>query len=368
MPMTAQSKDVRFATLDAEGLNGGTPAAAQVGRAFTPKLLLFTRSHAPTPEIDPATWRLSIGGLVDRPLSLSLEDLVTRFPVREVAATLVCAGMRRREFLALGALPGELPWGSEPAGTSRWRGVSLADVLAAAGVQGDARHVGFTGLDSVERHGHHFGFGGSIGLDKALHPDVLLAFELDGEPLPPEHGFPLRAVVPGWIGARSVKWLGEIELRRDPSDNYFQTKAYRVQRVRNPADPRDVTAGEPLGELPLNSVILSPEPEARVPAGPVVVSGWAIGPAGEAVARVELSTDGGLTWQPTQVESITDRWTWQLWRTVIDLPTGAHQLVARAWDRAGRTQPELVADVWNVKGYLNNAWQRVTVLAVPRGG
>ncbi|MBL8984993.1 MAG: sulfite oxidase [Gemmatimonadetes bacterium] len=362
---TRAIKDIRFAALDVEGLNGGVPASTQAGQPFTSPLTLFTRSHAAAPSIDPAEWRLSVTGLVDRPARFSLTDLERSFPIREVAATMICAGLRRREFLALGPLPGELPWGAEPAGTSRWRGVSLADVLTAVGVDPAAQHVEFTGLDQVERHGHRFGFGGSVPLDKARDPDVLLAFALDDAPLPRDHGFPVRVVVPGYIGARSVKWLAEIAVRREPSANYFQTKAYRVQRTPNPADPRDVSDGEALGSLPLNSVILTPEAEARVTAGPVEVAGWAIGPDGEAVDRVELSLDGGTTWGPTRLEATGHRWTWQLWRATADLAPGAHQIVVRAWDRRGRTQPARLSEVWNVKGYVNNAWHRVSVLATP---
>lgn len=362
---TGGTKDSHFLTLDAEGLNGGAPPATQAGRLFTPPRSLFTRSHAPAPAIDPAAWRLSVTGLVDRPTRFSLADLEHSFPIRDVAATMVCAGLRRREFLALGPLPGELPWGTEPAGTSRWRGVSLADLLTAVGVDPAAQQVEFTGLDQVERQGHRFGFGGSVPLDKARDPDVLLAFALDGAPLPHDHGFPVRVVVPGYIGARSVKWLAEIAVRREPSANYFQAKAYRVQRTPNPADPRDVSAGEPLGSLPLNSVILTPETGARVTAGPVEVAGWAIGPGGEAVDRVELSLDDGATWGPTRLEATGHRWTWQLWRATAHLAPGAHQIVVRAWDRQGRTQPARLSEVWNVKGYVNNAWHRVSVLATP---
>lgn len=128
------------------------------------------------------------------------------------------------------------------------------------GPGGGARYVEFVGLDQVERQGERFGFGGSIDLAKALHGDTLLASELNGAPLPVEHGFPLRAVVPGWIGARSVKWLGRITLTAEPSGNYFQSKAYRIQREADPRDPRDVSAGDALSEAPLNSVIVAPMP------------------------------------------------------------------------------------------------------------
>ena len=210
--------------------------------------------------------------MVERPRQFSLEELLGTFPRREVAATLACAGLRRDEFLAFGPLPGELPWGPEPVSTGRWSGIAMADLLRAVGASPEARHVQMVGLDQVERHGDRFGFGGSVDLAKAMSGDVLLATELNGAPLPPPHGFPVRALVPGWIGARSVKWLGRIEVTTEPSPNYFQTRAYRMAREVDHADPRDVSGGTALTEVPLNTVILGAgyrrHPARRPPPGP----------------------------------------------------------------------------------------------------
>jgi sulfite oxidase len=357
----ATGKDSGFVHFDAIGLNGGVPSAAAARDYVTPPPRIFTRSHAAVPEIDSASWRLVIGGLVGRPLELSLIELRTRFPVRDVTAALVCAGLRRREFLRLGSLNGELPWGGEPVANIRWRGVSLKDVLAVADVAPDGRHVVMTGLDCVERQGAHFGFGGSIPMEKAQDQDALLAFELDGKPLPPEHGFPVRAFVPGWIGARSVKWLGRIDLSAQPSNNYFRTSAYRMQRSANPDAPLDVTAGDALEEIFLNSAIVTPDMATPLRAGQVDVAGWAIGPRAEAPSRVEVSSDGGMTWIDAVLQPAADRWSWRLWRRSIMLAPGSHELVVRAWDRAGQTQPQSIEETWNVKGYVNNAWHRVTV-------
>jgi sulfite oxidase len=280
---------------DTEGLNTAAWPVATDG-LLTPVDRFFTRSHAPIPSIDPRTWRLEVSGLVQRPATFSFEELERAYPGREVTATMVCAGLRRSEFLRLGPLPGELPWGAEPISTGRWAGIALADLLRDVGVREQARHVEFIGLDRVERLGQRFGFGGSIDLAKALAGEVLLASRLNGAPLPPEHGFPIRTVVPGWTGARSVKWLGRIVLSAEPSANYFQSKAYRVQREINPADPRDVTAGVAVGEVPLNAVILDPLPDQLVRSGRVTVRGWAMGSAGRAVTALEVSPDGARTW------------------------------------------------------------------------
>lgn len=355
-------KAAAFRSLDSDGLNGGVSPEMVMGLPRTPTDHLFTRSHAPPPGIDPGSWRLEITGLVRRPVSLSLDDLRTRFPARDVVMTMVCAGLRRRELLSVAALPGELPWGLEPVGTSGWRGVSLATLLDHCEVDRAACHVEAIGLDEVRRgEAPPFGFGASIPIEKAREPDVLVAWELDGKPLPLAHGFPVRLIVPGWIGARSVKWLGRIVLREDPSPNYFQTRAYRLQRTVHSDDPRDVTAGEVIEAVALNSVITSPVEGSEVPAGAVPVTGWAIGPEGAPAARVELSADGGSTWAPVTLAESGERWTWRLWNAPVTLRPGRHELVVRAWDQEGRCQPASLRETWNAKGYANNAWHRVTV-------
>jgi sulfite oxidase len=344
---------------DPEGLNTAS-WPVHPDHFITPTEHFFTRSHASVPTIDPATWRLNVEGLVDRPAAWTLDELGARFSRRQVAATMICAGLRRDEFLSVGPLPGELPWGPEPASTGRWTGIALGDVLEAVGVNARARHVELIGLDQVERHGQRFGFGGSVDLAKAMSGDVLLASELNGGPLPSAHGFPLRAVVPGWIGARSVKWLGRIVLREDPSPNYFQSKAYRVQREINPGDPRDVSAGTALSGVPLNTVIVEPMPGQVVPAGPVCVRGWAMGSSGSRLAAIEVSA-GGDHWIPARISAEGEPWTWTFWEVEVRLPPGDHAIMARATDRTGATQPASVGGVWNVKGYNNNAWHRVAV-------
>ena len=347
---------------DAEGLNTGVwPVRADC--LVTPVARFFTRSHAPVPRIDPAAWRLEVDGLVERPRSFSFEELRGSFSRRSVTATLVCAGLRRDEFLSLGPLPGELPWGPEAISTGEWTGIALRDLLHAVGVDERARHVEFIGLDDVERHGHRFGFGGSIDLAKALSAEVLLASELNGAPLPAAHGFPIRVIVPGWIGARSVKWLGRITLAQAPSTNYFQSKAYRVLRELNAADPRDISAGVAMSGVPLNAVILDPTPDQVVPAGRVRVRGWAMGSEGRPPTAVEVSPNGGEDWVSARIALDGAAWTWSLWEATVELAPGGHTLAARATDATGAAQPRALGETWNVKGYGNNAWHRVAIRA-----
>ena len=342
------------------GLNVGVLTDVRVAPLVTPSARFFRRNHGPIPHVDARTWRLEVAGLVDRPATYTLEDLA-RFPRHEVVSTLVCAGLRRAELLAVAPLPGELPWEADAASTGRWGGVRLADVLAASGVAAGAGHVELTGLDRVVRHGHEFGFGGSIDLRKAMDADVLLATHLDGEPLPPEHGFPLRAVVPGWIGARSVKWLGRIALLAAESENYFQKHAYRLARVPGAGGPTDVSAGTAMSAIPLNAVITEPRAGATVPAGAVTVRGWAIGGEGRPVTSVDVSADDGAHWTRARLVRQGGAWAWSFWEAQLELGAGRHTIAARAADGAG-AMPASLEESWNVKGYGNNSWHRVPVV------
>jgi sulfite oxidase len=349
-----------------EPFNGGPEAGRLLGSFITPNELFFVRNHGGVPEVDPASYRLAVDGLVERPLSLSLEDL-RRLPRASVTATLQCAGNRRLEMMAWQPIKNELPWGTEAVSNAEWSGVPLREVLAAAGVDPEkrpsARHAAFTGLDETERHGHHFNFGGSIPLAKAAHPEVLLADTMNGEPLPPVHGAPLRVVVPGYIGARSVKWISRITLQETPSDNYFQAKAYRLFPAAVGPDDVDWDTGMMLGESPVNSVICSPVSGERLPAGRVTVRGWAVAGGGREIARVDVSTDGGGTWRTAELGAGGSGWTWRLWQAPLDLAPGEHEILCRAFDSAAQTQPAHPSQVWNFKGYANNAWHRVRVVA-----
>jgi sulfite oxidase len=344
-----------------EPLNAEPSPDVLLDEFFTPNELFFIRSHGDIPEVDPAVFRLAVDGLVERPLSLSLAEL-RRLPRATVGATLQCAGNRRRELIAVAPIPNELPWDSEAISNAKWSGVPLREVLVAAGPRAGARHAAFLGLDETERHGHRFCFGGSIPLDKALHAEVLLADTMNGRPLPPVHGAPLRVVVPGYIGARSVKWLAKITLQEEPSDNYFQAKAYRLFPAAVGPDTVDWETGLMLGESPVNSVICSPLGGERLPAGRVTVRGWAVAGGGREVARVDVSVDGGATWKTANLGAGETGWTWRFWETPLELEAGEHEILCRAFDEAAQTQPAQPTQVWNFKGYANNAWHRVRIV------
>lgn len=338
--------------------NAGPPTE-HLRRFVTPNELFFVRNHGDVPQVDRGSYRLALSGLIRKPLRISLDELHRLHKV-SVVATLQCAGNRRLEMAGVKPIPNELGWGSEAVSTAEWKGVPLRELLAAVEPLPEARHVAFTALDETERHGHIFNFGGSIPLDKALSSEVLLAYEMNGEDLPPVHGGPLRVVVPGYIGARSVKWLSSITLQEEPSDNYFQATAYRLFGPQVDQDNVDWGSGLMLGPFNVGSVISAPLEGETLPAGTVKVRGFAY--AGEReVARVEVSADRGRTWTTATLGPEHARWAWRFWEAQLDLPAGPHELVCRAWDTAAQTQPEHPAQVWNFKGYMNNAWHRVRI-------
>lgn len=326
---------------------------------ITPNEWFFVRNHAPVPSVDLRDYRLSVGGLVDKVLHLSLEAL-SQFPKFTVVATLACAGNRRLDFLKVKPVLDEVPWGAQAISNAAWTGVRLADVLRAARVQPQGSHVAFLGLDQVEQGGRRFGFGGSIPLRKALGDEALLAYGMNGYPLPPEHGFPLRVVAPGYIGARSVKWVKSIVVQAEPSDNHFQAHAYKLFAPHVESATADWKRGLMLGELSVNSAICSPAPGTTVPAGGVEVRGYAMAGGDRRVERVDVSADGGKTWLDAELSG-GDLFAWRLWRARVSLQPGFHEVCARAWDSAAHTQPEDVEKLWNFKGYMNNAWPRVRI-------
>lgn len=179
---------------------------------------------------------------------------------------------------------------------------------------------------------------------------------------PPTHGFPLRVVVPGYIGARSVKWLSNIHLQEEASSNYFQAHAYKLFPPHIGHDNVDWNNGEMLGELPLNTVICQPQEGAICSTGHIVVQGYAVSKHGVPIERIEVSSDEGKNWLPVPPVQQEHRWGWYFWEIPLKLPVGPQQLIVRAWDVLKRTQPGEMEQVWNFKGYMNNAWHRVRIV------
>jgi len=339
-----------------EPFNAETGPAALAEGPLTATDAFYVRGHGAVPELDPVDFRLRVDGLVERELELSLPTLREAFREREVTVTLQCAGNRRAGLIAIRDIPGEAPWGAGATGTATWTGVALGDVLAVAGPLPGAGHAGFDGADLCPEAKPAQRYGGSIPLDKARRPEVLLAWAMNGEPLLPVHGAPLRVIVPGYIGARSVKWLERIELRAQPWQGYFQHVVYRLLPEDGAPGPG---AGMPLGLVALNADVLAPADGDTVGAGPVEIRGYAFAGGERHVGRVDVSLDGGASWSQAELLDDLGRWAWRQWRISADLATGEHEVVVRAWDSSAATQPEYEAGLWNPKGYVNNARPRI---------
>lgn len=351
-PGTVDSPEVTFEELQLATRNHGMPLEA-MRYELTPVGLHYLLVHYDIPEIDPDAWRLTVDGLVDTPLELSLEDLRDRDPVT-VAVTMECAGNGRAR-LRPRAL--SQPWLHEAIGTGEWTGVPLVDVLADAGLGDGAVEVVFTGADRGLEGGVEQQYRRSLGREEATREDVVLAYALNGQPLPPQHGAPLRLVVPGWYGMTNVKWLTGIEAVDTPFDGYQQATAYRFR-----TDPDEV--GSPVRRMAVRSLMIPPgipdflTRRRLVRAGDCEVQGRAW--SGTApVTQVEVSVDGGSTWHDAELGSSPGDHAWTGWRWRWAAEPGEYELCCRATDADGRTQP--LEHDWNLGGYAVNTVHRVPV-------
>jgi DMSO/TMAO reductase YedYZ molybdopterin-dependent catalytic subunit len=322
---------------------------------ITPNELFYVRSHFYTPTIDQATWALQIEGDVAAPLTLTL-DAIMRMPSRTLPVTLECAGNGRGFYDPPVA---GVQWRKGAVGNARWTGVPLADVLRKAGLKRSANFVWFDGVDVGL--GRAPDFIRSLPLDKAADGDTLLAYHMNGERLPPAHGFPLRLIVPGWEGAYSVKWLNRITAADRDHPGPFVSASYRLPRWPVPpgraANPTDTV---PIRELMVKSVITTPFDDAMLMRGQATrISGFAWS-GGHDIRTVEVSTDGGRSWVSATLGTDRAPYAWRQFSIpwIPDEP-GSRVLLSRATDVRGRRQP-FVAD-WNPGGYLFNAVDRVRV-------
>jgi len=322
---------------------------------ITPVGLHYLLVHYDVPLVDPAAWRVEVGGAVERPLSLSLDELRAR-PVVEVAATMECAGNGRA---LLEPRPLSQPWLLEAVGTARWRGAALADLLEEAGPAASALDVVFAGLDRGVEGGVEQRYERSLALGEALEAGAVLAYEMNGAPLPPQHGFPVRLVVPGWYGMTNVKWLSRIEVLTEPFAGYQVASAYRFRRSED-------EEGRAVTRMRTRSLMVPPgvpdfySRSRIVDAGAVRLEGRAW--SGRApIARVEVSLDGGSTWADAELtHELEGQWAWCGWSFSWRASPGEHVLCCRATDGTGEQQP--LEPEWNLGGYENNAVHRVPVL------
>lgn len=311
----------------------------------------YRRNHFAYPGIDLGSWRLEVGGAVRTPLHLRLSDLQA-MPRRGVRVLLECAGHRRIEFQP--PISG-VQWGLGALSQADWSGLALADVLAQADLDDDVVEVVLHGADKgafAGVEGTHT-FSRSMPLAKALHPDTLLAYEMNGRPLPAEHGAPIRAIVPGWYAMDSVKWLTSIELVKKPFRGVFQELDYRFR----PAG--DAGIGSRIDVMSIHSLFASIADGDVLPAGSNEIIGIAWGGAGVETVEVRV---GAQPWTPAALKP-AGRYERAVWSVTVDLAPGlTHSLAVRATDVNGRTQPD--APTWNHGGYVNNSIERVSVVVV----
>ena len=321
---------------------------------ITPIGLHYLLTHYDIPDVEIVSWTLEVDGLVERPLSLSLDELRAR-PVVETAVTMECAGNGRAHVEPHVV---SQPWLLEAVGTAQWRGTPVAELLEEAGVRENAVEVLFTGLDRGVEGGEEQAYARSLPLAEVLAGDAILAYEVNGTPLPPQHGYPLRLVVPGWYGMTSVKWLSRITLLDEPFGGYHMRHSYRLRQ-------EEEEPGEPITRIAPRSLMVPPgipdflSRERIVEAGPCEIHGRAW--SGEAgIEGVDVSTDGGASWAPAELgDAALGRWAWRSWRFSWDAEAGEFELCCRARDAAGTEQP--LEAPWNLGGYMNNAVQRVAV-------
>lgn len=310
---------------------------------ITANSVFFNRNQSAPMDapVDISKWRLTVTGEVGEEQQFTFDELL-RMPKAIVANTLECSGNGRS---LLKEKAGGNPWTIGGVGNAVWGGVWLKDLLEKAAVRASAGHVAFEGFDKAAGSAG-IKFVRSIPIEKALS-STLLAYEMSGEALPLKHGYPLRGLALGWTGANCVKWLTRITLLDKPFEGFFMDKVYRI--FQKEQDPK---TGEVVTRIPLKCIITQPLAGERLPEGPVVVLGAAYCGEGS-IESVEISVDGGQTWEQASFIGPNEPYAWRQWQYIWDARNaGTHTLMARAADSEGNRQPERAH--WNVLGYGNN--------------
>jgi sulfane dehydrogenase subunit SoxC len=340
--------------------NHGMPLEA-LRYPITPVGLHYLLIHYDIPVVDAESFRLRIDGAVEHPSEFSLADLRER-PKRTEVVTFECAGNGRAR---LHSRPVSQPWLEEAVGSGKWTGTPLRPLLEEAGLRADSVDIVFAGLDHGVEGGVEQDFARSLSVAEAFDDTVLLVYELNGQPLPPQHGFPLRLVVPGWYGMANVKWLASITVTTSPFTGYQQEIGYRMRTT--PGE-----AGIPVTRMAPRALMVPPgTPEFLsrrriVSDGPCLIEGRAWSGRGD-VTRVEVSVDAGRTWSDAELGKQPSAHAWWPWRFAWTAEfEGEHELCCRATDSSGAQQP--IDGRWNVGGYANNAIQRVPVTVVQNTG
>ncbi|KAK1834992.1 Oxidoreductase, molybdopterin-binding domain-containing protein [Podospora conica] len=355
--------------------NGEPPGARLITTEITPNADHFVRNHGGIPSIAAASYTLDLTGLVRSPASLTLAQLQDEalFPRQSNTVTIQCSGTRRIEQIR--SYPGDgdelinAPWGEGAISTARWTGVSLKKVIKhCGGLVDGADHLELFGADTYFKKGQVYNYVVSVPWRKVKADEVLLAWEMNGEPLPKIHGFPLRVVVFGYIGARSVKWLYEVRAIRGPSQAPVQKKEYLYYTPQVGKQNALYSNGFSIQDMPVSSAIIGPKDmEQVVHGGRVTVKGWAYSGGGHWPVRVEVSGDGGAIWYEVPYENLSTKYyyAWRLW--TVELPVDAEgwlELCVRTWDNAMNTQPTYVRSAWNWDLHVTSSCHRIKIYSI----
>ncbi|KAK6206645.1 hypothetical protein LQW54_007597 [Pestalotiopsis sp. IQ-011] len=355
--------------------NGEPPKRLVTDKAITPNDLHFVRNHGGIPIIDRDAYSFTLDGLVNEPRSFTLDDIMdeSRFPRVEKTVTMQCSGTRRVEQIVKYAGQGDevpqAPWAEGAIGTARYVGVSLKKVIkACGGLREGAKHLEFYGCDSYVKDDRLMNYLVSVPWSKVQANEVLLAWEMNGAALPRIHGFPLRVVVLGYIGARSVKWLYRIRAIEEPSRAPVQSQEYLYFPQQVGKHNLKWTDGIQIQEMPVSSAIMSPwTKQVVIHNGKIKCKGWAYSGGGRWPERVEVSADGGFDWYAVPLENLSakGKWAWRTWE--IDLPCdveGWVEIVCRCWDNSLNTQPPDVRTAWNWGLHVTSSCHRISIYSV----
>ncbi|VAI86452.1 unnamed protein product [Triticum turgidum subsp. durum] len=376
-----------------EPFNAEPHRSALVSSYITPVDFFYKRNHGPIPKVDDISrYSVSISGLINKHIQLSMDD-IRMLPKYNVTATLQCAGNKRTAMSKVRKVRG-VGWDVSALGNATWGGAKLSDVLELVGIHKlssvtslGGKHVEFVSVDRCkeEKGGP---YKASIPLKQATDPDadVLLAYEMNGETINRDHGYPLRVVVPGVIGARSVKWLDSINIIKEECQGFFMQKDYKMFPPTVDWDNINWSTRRPQMDFPVQSslfylnffldltkqsAICTLEDVDVIKEGKARIAGYAVSGGGRGIERVDISVDGGKTWveahrcQKSNVPYVSDgaqsdKWAWVLFEATLDIPPNA-EIVAKAVDSAANIQPEKVEDIWNLRGILNTSWHRIKI-------
>lgn len=353
--------------------NAEPPPSLLTDNFLTPNELFFVRNHLPVPDVDLKSYKLdiSVDGPAGKFTSFKFDDLKKKFQQKTTAVIIQCAGNRRSEMVKIKAVKG-LNWGSAAISNAEWTGPCLDDVLKQSGIDietANFKHIQFEGLDK-DPAGAPYGASIPIELARHLKREIIIAYQMNGKEIPRDHGYPVRVIIPGIVGARQIKWLTKIKLSNEESTCHWQRNDYKGFHSSIDWHNVDFTSVPAIMELPVTSAICEPikgtdlDPDAEE----VTVKGYAWSGGGRGIARVDVSIDGGKTWNSATLNApkqpMYKTFAWTLWEASLPIPKGHKgkvEIICKAADLAYNVQPDSVEGIWNLRGVLSNAWHRVDV-------